>query len=120
MVVYSVQQIFTSAFCVTFAIFISFYLLSVVVVIPIDAYKSSIKDLTQKTEGTKIPKTSTENAASLHVTEKPEEMEIDDLLDVDDYLIFQVPKFCPPGQVMDGNGRCRKKLFGEGRKLSFN
>lgn len=113
------QQIFKSTFCVSFAIFICFYLLSVVISTPIDAYKiSSSKDLTQKTEGSENDRTSLEDAASELSTDKSDESEIDDL-EVEDFLLFQVPKFCKPGHVFDEKGRCRKKLAGS-RKLSLN
>lgn len=88
---------------------------------PIDAYKiSSSKDLTQKTEGSENERTSIEEAASMHElsNDKSDESEIDDL-EVEDFLLFQVPKFCKPGHVFDEKGRCRKKLAGS-RKLSLN
>lgn len=126
MVVYlSMQQIFKSIFFVSLATFTVFCLLNQISVIQINAYKITPKDSTQKFDQEEsVECSSVENDSSGQTSEKPvlkprEEIEIDDF-HIDDYLLFQVPKFCPPGQTMDGKGRCRKKVVPNNKKASLN
>lgn len=125
MVVYSrVQQIFKSIFCVSLVIFTTFCLFSHVLFIQSNAYKITTpiehgESVEEKEEAILQSSEKTSEIPSEHPTEKPDEIDLDEL-EIDDYLIFQAPKFCPPGQAMDEKGRCRKKAFRNIRKEAFS